>query len=67
MSVEAVAAVLGGTKVLRTEVHSEFDLAAIAMKGLAAEAAVAIVESGLLRAEELYDLVIPRRTFERRL
>jgi putative toxin-antitoxin system antitoxin component (TIGR02293 family) len=67
MSVEAVAAALGGTKILRTEVHSEFDLAMIAMKGLAAEAAVAIVESGLLRAEELYELVIPRRTFDRRL
>lgn len=67
MSAEAVAAVLGGAKVLRTEVHSEFDLATAAMKGLAAEAATELLEAGLLSPEELYELVIPRRTFDRRL
>jgi putative toxin-antitoxin system antitoxin component (TIGR02293 family) len=67
MSVEAVAAALGGPKVLRTEVHSEFDLATAAMEGLAAEAAAQIVEQGLLKPEELYELIIPRRTFDRRL
>jgi putative toxin-antitoxin system antitoxin component (TIGR02293 family) len=67
MSIDAVAAALGGKKVLRTEVHSEFDLATVAMEGLAAEAAAKIVENGLLRPEELYKLVIPRRTFDRRL
>ena len=67
MSVEAIAAALGGRKVLRADVHSEFDLAAVAMEGLAAEAASKILESGLLKPEELYELVIPRRTFDRRL
>lgn len=67
MRVDAIAAALGGIKILRTEVHSEFDLATAAMAGLAPEAASRIVESGLLTPEELYDLVIPRRTFDRRL
>jgi putative toxin-antitoxin system antitoxin component (TIGR02293 family) len=67
MSAESVAAALGGRKVLKTDVHSEFDLIAIAMEGLAPEAAAKIVESGLLGADELYELVIPRRTFDRRL
>jgi putative toxin-antitoxin system antitoxin component (TIGR02293 family) len=67
MSAEAVAAALGGAKVLKTEVHSDFDLAAVAMEGLAAEAANKIVENGLLDADELYQLVIPRRTFDRRV
>jgi putative toxin-antitoxin system antitoxin component (TIGR02293 family) len=67
MTAEAVAAALGGRKVLKTDVHSEFDLVAAAMNGLAPEAAAKIVESGLLRADELYALIIPRRTFDRRL
>jgi putative toxin-antitoxin system antitoxin component (TIGR02293 family) len=67
MSVEAIAAALGGTKVLRTEVHSEFDLATVAMEGLAAEAASNLLEGGLLTPDELYQLVIPRRTLDRRL
>ena len=37
------------------------------MAGLAAEAGNAMIESGLLTADELYDLVIPRRTFDRRI
>lgn len=67
MSAEAVAAALGGPKVLRTEVHSDFDLIAAAMDGLSAEAASKLLESGLLAPDELYELVIPRRTFDRRL
>jgi len=67
MSVASVAATLGGVDVLKTEVHSEFDLASAAMAGLAAKAATRLIESGLLKAEELYALVIPRRTFDRRL
>jgi putative toxin-antitoxin system antitoxin component (TIGR02293 family) len=67
MSAASVAAALGGAKVLKKDVHSEFDLAAVAMAGLAAEAARQIVENGLLQPEELYQLVIPRRTFDRRL
>src|SRR5687767_7716030 len=67
MSAETVATALGGTRVLKTDIRSDFDLATAAMKGLAAEAAREIVESGLLSADELYGLVIPRRTFDRRL
>ena len=67
MTAEAVAAVLGGPRVLRTEVHSDFDLIAAAMEGLSPEAASKILESGLLAPDELYELVIPRRTFDRRL
>ena len=66
MTVQAVAAALGGRKTLHTEVHSDLDLAAAAMHGIAAEAAQRIVESGLLSPDELYTLVIPRRTLDRR-
>lgn len=66
MTAEAVAKALGGTKVLHAEVHSDLDLVAAAMNGISAEAASVIVESGLLAADELYSLVIPRRTFDRR-
>ncbi|NUQ20226.1 MAG: hypothetical protein HOQ09_04625, partial [Gemmatimonadaceae bacterium] len=62
MTVHAVAAALGGRKTLHTEVHSDLDLAAAAMHGIPAEAAQRIVESGLLSPDELYALVIPRRT-----
>lgn len=67
MSAATVAAALGGVKVLKTEVHSEFDLVSAAMAGLSAEAARRILDSGLLAPDELYELVIPRRTFDRRL
>ncbi|CAN5520792.1 hypothetical protein BH09GEM1_BH09GEM1_25040 [soil metagenome] len=67
MSAASVAEALGGYSVLRTEVHTDFDLAAAAMGGLGSGAATRLVESGLLRADELYELVIPRRTFDRRV
>lgn len=67
MSAASVAEALGGYHVLRTEVHTEFDLAAAAMGGLGSGAATRLVESGLLKADELYELVIPRRTFDRRV
>ena len=67
MSVASIAAALGGTETLKTDVRSEFDLASAAMGGFSAQAANRIVESGLLAADELYELVIPRRTFDRRL
>lgn len=66
MSAAAVAAALGGSTVLRTEVLSEFDLAAAARDGISAEAAWRVVKDGLLDADELYALVVPRRTFDRR-
>jgi len=67
VSAESVAAALGGKRVFKTEIHSEFDLASAAMEGLAAGAVSEILASGLLSPEELYQLVIPRRTFDRRV
>jgi len=66
MSAAAVARALGGAKVLKADVQSEFDLASVAMAGLSAEAAAKVVASGFLSADELYELVIPRRTLDRR-
>ncbi len=66
MRADAVVAALGGTGVLHSAVRSEFDLAAAAVAGLPAEAATRVVKEGLLTADELYGLVIPRRTLERR-
>ena len=62
----AVAQALGGQKVLKADIQSELDLASAAMEGLPAEAASKVLASGLLSADELYELVIPRRTFDRR-
>ena len=62
----AVARALGGAKVLKADIQSELDLASAAMDGMSAEAAARVLESGLLTADELYELVIPRRTFDRR-
>lgn len=67
MSVATIAAALGGARTLKTDVRSEFDLASAAMGGFSAETASKLVENGLLSADELYELVIPRRTFDRRL
>lgn len=66
MTAEAVAQALGGKKVLKKDVHSEFDLAAAAMEGISASAAAEILDRGFLKPDEFYELVIPRRTFERR-
>ncbi len=62
----AVAAALGGRRTLKTRIETEFDLDTAAKAGIAAEAALQVVASGLLEADELYTLVIPRRTLERR-
>jgi putative toxin-antitoxin system antitoxin component (TIGR02293 family) len=66
MTPAAVARALGGAKVLKTDVQSEFDLASAAMDGLSPEAAARVLQSGLLTPDELYRLVIPRRTLDRR-
>ena len=67
MTVAAVATALGGIPSLGTRAVSEFDLADAAMAGLAPESATNLVQSGLLTADELYELVIPRRTLDRRV
>ena len=67
MTIAGVAAALGGIASLGSDIHSEFDLANAAMAGLSAESATNLVQSGLLEAGELYELVIPRRTLDRRV
>ena len=66
MSAAAIAAALGGVKVLKTRINSDLDLASAVREGISAEAAYKVVEGGVLDADELYALVIPRRTLERR-
>jgi putative toxin-antitoxin system antitoxin component (TIGR02293 family) len=66
VSAGAVVAALGGRKVLKGRVHSDLDLALAVEEGLPTAAAYRLVSDGLLAADELYDLVISRRTFERR-
>lgn len=66
MSAAAIAAALGGARILKTQIHSDLDLASAVREGIAAEAAYKVVEGGVLDAHELYELVIPRRTLDRR-
>lgn len=66
MSAADIAAALGGAKILKTQIHSDLDLASAVREGIGAEAAYRVVESGFLDADELYELVIPRRTLDRR-
>lgn len=66
MSAATIAAALGGAEIFKTEIRSDFDLAAAAKHGISAEAAYKAIVGGLITADELYALVIPRRTFDRR-
>ena len=66
MSAASIAAALGGTATFPVAVESDLDLAAAITRGISAEAAARAVASGLLTAEELYSLVLPRRTYDRR-
>jgi putative toxin-antitoxin system antitoxin component (TIGR02293 family) len=66
LSVMAIADMLGGPAVLRTEVRSELDLAELIHAGLPTRAVDVVLKSGLLLATELYDLVVPRRTLAHR-
>ena len=67
MTVASIAAALGGVETLKSDMQSEFDLASAAMVGFSAQTATKLLENGLLAPDELYELVIPRRTFDRRL
>lgn len=66
MSAATIAAALGGAAIFTGPVESDLDLAAAIRRGISAEAAARAVASGLLTAEELYSLVLPRRTYDRR-
>ena len=57
---------LGGPRAVRQEVRSALDLVRAVEAGLPVETADALVESGALGADELYRLVVPRRTLSHR-
>jgi putative toxin-antitoxin system antitoxin component (TIGR02293 family) len=62
----AIARWLGGTKVLRTGVRSDFELVKVVRDGLPVAALDALVEQGGLTGAEAERLVIPRRTLAHR-
>lgn len=66
MSAQVLAERLGGTNVLHREVKSDLDIAALIEKGLPLRVVDVVLESGLLDANELYTLVVPRRTLAHR-
>ncbi len=66
MVVAAVADWLGGRAVLRGEPRSVLDLVRAVEAGLPVGVADAVVERGKLAPQELYRLVIPRRTLTHR-
>jgi putative toxin-antitoxin system antitoxin component (TIGR02293 family) len=66
MTALALAEKLGGKKVLKLEVRSELDLAEAIHRGLPTRAVDAVLASGLLDPQELYELVVPRRTLAHR-
>lgn len=66
MSAQRVAERLGGPGVLKTTVRSELDLARAIHDGLPIRVVDEVLGSGLLEPNELYALVIPRRTLAHR-
>jgi len=61
-----VAERLGGRRVLGKTVRTELDMADAIQDGLPIEAVDRILEVGLLEPNELFSLVIPRRTLSHR-
>jgi putative toxin-antitoxin system antitoxin component (TIGR02293 family) len=66
VTARGVAEKLGGTKVLRREVHSDFDLVDAIRGGLPTRALEEVLRSGLFEPGELYEIVVPRRTLAHR-
>ena len=66
MTAQGVAARLGGKRVLKREVQTDFDLVDAIEGGLPVAAVEAVIGSATLSATEIYDLVIPRRTLAHR-
>lgn len=58
----AIVERLGGPKVLHQEIRTDLELVEALQHGLPAGAADALLAGGGITAEELYRLVIPRRT-----
>jgi putative toxin-antitoxin system antitoxin component (TIGR02293 family) len=66
MTAQVLAERLGGSEVLHREVKSDLDIAALVEKGLPLRVVDVVLESGLLDVNELYVLVVPRRTLAHR-
>ena len=66
MTARGVAERLGGARVLKREVHSDFDLVDAIQGGLPIRALEEILQSGLFAPGELYALVVARRTLAHR-
>ncbi|HEX2078439.1 MAG TPA: antitoxin Xre/MbcA/ParS toxin-binding domain-containing protein [Longimicrobium sp.] len=66
MTAQMLAERLGGPAVLRSEVRSDLDIAELIHQGLPLRVVDVVLASGLLRADELYTLVVPRRTLAHR-
>lgn len=66
MTGHALAEKLGGRRVLEREVGSELDLAELIHEGLPVGSVDAVLASGMIDLNELYSLVVPRRTLAHR-
>lgn len=66
MSSAAVAERLGGSRVIPQEIRTELDWVELLQAGLPAGAADALIAGGGLSQDELFRLVIPRRTLAKR-
>lgn len=62
MTTTAIAERLGGSEVLHHEIRTDLDLVEALQEGLPPGATDALLAAGGITAEELYRIVIPRRT-----
>jgi putative toxin-antitoxin system antitoxin component (TIGR02293 family) len=66
MTAHGVAERLGGRRILKRAVESDFDLVEAIQGGLPVGALDAVIREGLFSAAEIHDLVLPRRTLTHR-
>lgn len=66
MTTRTLAEYLGGRRTLGRDIRSDMDLEDAIRIGLPVKAAESVVKTGALRAPELHELVIPRRTLAHR-
>jgi putative toxin-antitoxin system antitoxin component (TIGR02293 family) len=66
VTAHGVAERLGGKRVLRRDVENDFDLVEAIEGGLPIGAVEAVIRGGTFSAGEVYELVLPRRTFAHR-
>lgn len=66
MTAHGVAERLGGQRVLKRVVESDFDLLEAIEVGLPIAAVESVIRDGTFTASEIHDLVLPRRTFTHR-